>query len=427
MKKYLKEVITHPLFSGSAIMVIGSNSVNALNYLYHLIVGRLLGPSGYGELASLLSIIGLLGMLPGSINLVVIKYISATKDQHKLSGLVCWLKSWVFKATLIFVVFLIIISPLVSAFLHLENQGYLILIAVSFLFSVVALLNRAVLQGLLKFKEMILSLISESLARLLITILLVIIGFNVGGAMWAIIISTAIGWFVSGKYISFSTGRSVDIMPELKSMAIYTLPVFIQTIAITSLYSTDLILVKHFFTSHEAGLYASLSILGKIIFFGTGPIGSVMFPIISQKHAHGQSYKRVFIYSFLTTLIISLGVLCLYLLVPEFAVNLLYGKAYLEAANLLVWFGLFITLFTLSSLLINFNLSLGRSSVVVLPFIAALSQIVIIWIYHQSLFNVILISIVITALLFVSLLIYSIYATGKESRNKANLINSASL
>lgn len=245
--------------------------------------------------------------------------------------------------------------------------------------------------------------------------------------MVAVIISVAIGWYLSGRYIALPIKKKIDIMPELKSMAVYTFPVFIYTIAITSLYSTDLILVKHFFSSHDAGLYASLSTLGKIIFFGTGPIGSAMFPIISQRHARGIGYGKVFIYSFFATFLMSLVILSIYLLIPEFAVKLLYGSAYLESANLLVWFGLFITLFTLSSLLINFNLSIGRTKVAIFPFVAAISQIVLIWFNHQSLFEVILISILVTALLLVSLLIYSIYAYRNRKRDKINFADSPSL
>lgn len=427
MKKIFN-LVKHPLFSGSAIMVFGSNSVNALNYFYHLIAGRLLGPAGYGELATLISVIGLLGMIPGSINLVIIKYTSATKDEDKLINLISWLRDRAFKAVLIFALIIMIFSTSISSFLHIDKPIYMLLIAVSFLFSVTALLNRAVLQGLLKFKEMIVSLIVESFAKLFITILLIFLGFRVGGAMMALVISVAIGWYLSNKYLHLPSRKKIDILPELKSMAVYTFPVFIYTIAITSLYTSDLILVKHFFPSHEAGLYASLSTLGKIIFFGTGPIGSAMFPIVSQRHARGLKYGKVFIYSFFTILLISLVVLSFYLFIPSVAISLLYGSAYIESANLLVWFGLFITLFTLSSLLINFNLSVGRTRIVVLPFLAALGQILIIWFNHQSLFEVILVSISVTALLLVSLLIYSIYATkGSRGRNKISISNSSSL
>lgn len=417
----ISNVVRHPLFSGSAIMVFGSNSVNALNYLYHFLIGRLLGPANYGELVSLLSVIGLLGVIPGAINLVVIKYISAAKTEDKLINLVSWLKNKIFKASMVFCVLIIIISPTISSFLHIEKIAYFILVAVSFLFSISTLLNRSILQGLLKFREMISSMIAENVTKLVLSIMLIFLGFRVGGAIFALTIATAVGWYLTTRYLRYPNRKDLDILPEIKSMSIYTVPVLIYTIASTSLYSSDLILVRHFFSSYDAGLYASLSTLGKIIFFGAGPIGSAMFPIVSQRHAKDLGYGKIFLYSVIATLGISLSILLVYLWLPEFAIKVLFGSAYLQSANLLVWFGIFMTLFTLASLFINFNLSLGRVKVVVLPLIAAIVQITTIWFNHQNLFDVILISITVTALLLASLLIYSTYANKPAIRHSSGL------
>ncbi len=79
MKKYFKQLITNPLFSGSAIMIFGSNFVSFINYLFHLVMGRMLGPASYGELAALIALIGLLGMIPASMSLVIVKYVSSAK------------------------------------------------------------------------------------------------------------------------------------------------------------------------------------------------------------------------------------------------------------------------------------------------------------------------------------------------------------
>lgn len=409
MRKFFTETIKHPLFSGSAVMVIGSNGINAINYLYTFLVGRLLGPANYGELAALVSLMGLLGMIPGSINLVVVKYISAAKNEKEQGRLISWLRDKIFKVSLFFSLFLVLASPVISSFLHIDKLIYLMLMAVSFPFSISALLNRAILQGLIKFKEMILSLIIEVVVKLNITLALIFLGFRVGGAILALTIAVVIGWYLSKRYTSFPTVKNVKNLPKIKSMAIYAIPIFIYTIATTSLYSSDLILVKHFFSSHDAGLYASLSILGKIIFFGSGPIGSAMFPIVSQRNARGLGIGKIFFYSFFATILIALIILSIYLLFPRLAINLLFGSAYLESANLLVWFGIFMTLFTISSLIINFHLSLNRIKVVALPFLAAIAQIIAIWVFHENLFEIILISIIVTTLLLISLLIYSSY------------------
>lgn len=401
--------IKHPLFSGSAIMVVGSNSVSFLNYLYHLILGRMLGPAGYGELAAIISTLGLLGIIPASLNLVVIKYISITKDDSEIAALVSWMKKKTFIASLIFSLIILVASPVISSFLNINKIYYLILVAASFLFSIQTLLNRSILQGLLKFKEMVVSMLIESGVKLLAGIFLVYFGFQVGGAVVGFFISIIIGWYITKSYLRYHSRNSHKFRIDSHKILLFSIPVLIQSLAITSIYSSDVILVKHFFSSYDAGIYASLSTLGKIIFFGSGPIGAVMFPLVSQRNAEGKPFKRIFVYSFLATLLLSLFIIAVYFWVPTFAIKLLYGSAYLESANLLVWFGLFTGLFTLSALLVNYSLSLGRNRVVLLPLCAAVLQIVMILYYHQTLYTVILISTAVSALLLVSLLIYSSY------------------
>lgn len=233
----------------------------------------------------------------------------------------------------------------------------------------------------------------------------------------ALVVSVFVGWYMTSLYIRDKLKVVSDYTPAVKKMLIFSFPVLVQSFAITSLYTSDIILVKHFFSSFDTGIYASLSTLGKIIFFGTSPIASVMFPLVSQKQSKGEGYRKIFIYSLLATSILAFIALVIYWLVPELAIRLLYGSAYLEATNLLVWFGIFMTLFTLSSLVINYNLSLGKMKIVIFPLVAAILQIILIWFYHYSLFEVILISIGVSALLLTALLIYSIYSKNGHKVN----------
>ncbi len=412
MRKRIKQIVLHPLFSGSAIMIIGSNATNVINYVYHFALGKLLGPAGYGELVALISVIGLLGVIPGSLNLVIIKYISAAKNRDEVIDLTNWLKNKTFKAALGLFVLIAAASPFIISFLHVSQNWYVFLIAASSFFSLPALVNRSILQGLLRFKAMIGSILIENTAKLILAVILIYIGFGIGGAIIGLTFAAIAGWYFSEVYLKHSKHKKSITVPNIRPMIFFAFPVMIQSFAITSLYSSDVVLVKHFFSSHDAGIYSAISTLGKIIFFGVGPIGSVMFPIVAGRHSRGENYKRVFVYSCFVTLLVSIAIPLLYWIFPSFVITLLYSSSYLEAKNLLFWFGLFMSLFTLSSLLINYCLSLGRTKVVLFPLFAALTQIVIIYIFHQSLFSVITASISVIALLLMSLLIYLSFGKG---------------
>ncbi|MBI3103895.1 oligosaccharide flippase family protein [Candidatus Daviesbacteria bacterium] len=419
MKKRIYEIVKHPLFSGSMIMVIGSNAISFLNYLYHLIMVKLLDPPSYGELVALLSLIGLLGILSSSLNLVVTKFVSAAKGDSEIRGIVNWFNSKIFIFSLVIFLLIVLFSPFISSFLKIENNLLVILIALPSLLGLASLLYKSVLQGLLKFQQMILSVFVESGLKLILGAVLVYAGFSVGGAVAGLVVASFVGFFLSRFFIRNFLQVS-EKGPDIKSMFLYSLPVTIQYLSITSLFSSDILLIKHFFSPHDAGIYAIISTLGKIILFGTGPIGAVMFPIVSQRQARGDNYRRIFVLSFVLTSVLAALILLVYWLVPQLVIRLL-NPAYLKAAPYLVWYGIFITFYTLSSLFVSYYLSLNKVSVVILPFVAAIAQIIGIWFFHQSLFAVILVSCIVTGMLFVLLLIYSAYGSKISFSDSASI------
>src|SRR6202022_1201592 len=62
--------------------------------------------------------------------------------------------------------------------------------------------------------------------------------------------------------------------------------------AITLFYNFDVLLAKHFLSNQDAGLYSAMSLLGKLLFFGTISVSVVMFPRVSAIHAAGQRGHR---------------------------------------------------------------------------------------------------------------------------------------
>ncbi|PJE68969.1 hypothetical protein COU96_02290, partial [Candidatus Shapirobacteria bacterium CG10_big_fil_rev_8_21_14_0_10_38_14] len=105
--------------------------------------------------------------------------------------------------------------------------------------------------------------------------------------------------------------------------------------------------------------------------------------------------------------LITLGIGLIYFLFPELMVNILYGAEYLPAASYLVFFAIFLGLYSFSFLFTNFFLSIRKTKIVILPVLAAIAQIVLISIFHQDLIQIIRVSIGVLFLLFVSLLFYN--------------------
>ncbi len=409
MQQKIKQIFSNPLFAGSMVMVIGSNLSSVINYFYHLLMGRLLQPVNYGELTALISLIGLIGTLPSILGPVIIKYVSASKSKQDVTGLIIWLNKRLIIVSVAIALLVFIFSTQLATFLKIEQHLFFWVIGLTFLPSLPALMNKAVLQGLLRFKALVITQTVENMLKLLAGVSFVYLGYSTGGALVGLLLATVLGWLLSRFYIKDYLEKKDSKTPDLSFLGKYSVFVSLQAIALTSFYTTDILLVKHFMNPLDAGLYAAMSRLGQIIFFIAGPIGSVMFALASKRQSEGKRYNQIFFFSFGLTALVGTIITLIYWLLPKLIVTVLYGHNYSGGSGLLVWLGLFMSIFTLSTLTINFFLSVNKTSVVILPIFAAIIQGVGIWFYHNSLQQVIYISTASSALLLVSLFVYFVY------------------
>jgi len=253
--------------------------------------------------------------------------------------------------------------------------------------------------------------------KLLIAIGLVFWGFKINGALFGFLVGGIVAYFytlVPLRFVLASQQEEKTTNLKNKEFFRFALPVFFSTLAFTSLFTTDVILVRHFLPGHESGFYAALAVLGKIIFFVTSPIVAVAFPLISERHAKGARYRHLLWISFLLIGVVSFLATLIYFLWPQLMIKVLYGVPYLAAAPYLGFFAIFLSFYSLCFLMVNFFLSVGKTKAVILPLIAAVTQILFIWFFHQNLWQIIFISIFLLALLLISLLLYCLQVIKKS-------------
>ena len=409
MKEKIKALIKHPLFSGSVVLMVGSMVANVINYVYHLLMGRILGPSDYGVLASLFSIFYIIGIVPLSTSVAIAKFISSAKDNRELQETYQGIKDFIFKLAFMLSLILAILTPFISKFLHISNVSSVFLLTPILFISLLTLVNQATSQGRINFFGFVVPSIVSSLAKLVFGLILVFLGFSVFGAMAGIVISALLAFMVSLRYVKDIKTRKNKTKFNMKPFVKFALPVLLQSLAFTSFFTIDLILVKHFLTAYQAGLYAALSTLGKIIYFAVSPISSAMFPIISKKKSLGEKYSNIFLISLIATLLISLVIVVIYFFLPNLAIGVLYGKDYLVVSKELVWMGIFMFFYTASFVIVNYMLSIGITKVVAIPLLGALVQIGSIIYMHGSILEVIKVSLFTMLGMFMVLISYLLY------------------
>ena len=371
-------------------LLIGTGVLSVSGFLYHFFMGRSLGPEGYGVLASLMAIMALLGISSTTIQLSVSKFVTSLKVKGSFEEL-----NYLYPATnkklgsiffYVFILFLIV-GLFLSKFLHISY----FLISLSFL-SILAMPilanSRGFLQGLQNFKSYGVSLAIEGISKLIFGVLFVFIGWKVGGALLGVILSyiivLLIGHFVVKSCLKGDKKPFVD-----KEIYHYTVPVFFTVLFFTAFYSIDLLLVKHFFSAIDAGKYAVVSLIGKIVFFASFSVIQVMYPKVIELSGDNGAHKNVLYKSLLIILLMVAPILFVYQFFGDFVINLLFGESYLSIVPLIAPYGLFMLFVSISKMFSLYLLSFKKYSFLYIFSFFLLLEVSLIFLYHESLAQIV--------------------------------------
>ncbi|MBU2598138.1 MAG: oligosaccharide flippase family protein, partial [Actinobacteria bacterium] len=392
------------------LLFIAINIVNFSNYIYTLMMARMLGPAEFSLFASLISIFIILSSLISTIQTVTTKYISnffAEKDYKSISNFFFDSFKKIILICLIVFLFFILASKQIALFLNTVSPIPIIILGSMVIISIFVSISRGTLQGLQSFSHLSLNLIIDAILRLVIGISLVYLGFKTSGAIGSSSISGFLAILISFIPLSFifkSRNNKQDIKQDINFLEVYkySIPVLIASICIFILISFDLVLVKHFFNELNAGQYSAAATMGKIVIFIPGAIGLVMFPKVAEYHKKNVNSIDILKKSLFITLILCGGVTICYFLFPNFLIRIMFGKIYENSAYLIKFFGVAMTFFALNNILILYNLSIEKFKFIFPTIFFTILQIVLIYLFHGSLIQVILI------LLFNSLVLFAV-------------------
>jgi len=118
-----------------------------------------------------------------------------------------------------------------------------------------------------------------------------------------------------------------------------------------------------------------------------------MLPICAEKYKKGEDYLKPFLISLALATFIAVTGTLIYDFMPETIIRILFGSRYLPAAPYLPYFAIFMLMYTLLTIISLFLISVSRFKQSALILIAAIIQYVGIHLYHNSLKEVIFISI----------------------------------
>ena len=389
-------------------MIVASLLAGFFNYLYQLSMGRLLPPEDYGVLISLLSLLYIFSMISVTIDTSAAKFTSV----YKVRGEYGRIKVMLFKAgrglsllALLLVAILLILSPYIAAFLDVDP--FLVVILFLALPPLLILpVPQGILKGLQRFVVLGTTNVSQAVLKFLVGVLLVILGFGVFGSLVGAVVAPVLGVilafvFLRGIIGLDSSGDSI----ELRDMLRYSGFAFVALFCYNTMWNVDVVLVKHYFTPLETGIYSAVSILGRIILFASAAIPMVVFPKASDLYEAGGKHFHMLLKGLVLTFLISGGILLAYLLFPDKIVMTIFGEGYVKAIPYLWKYGLVTFFFSLTGLLVSYSLSINQHGTAIPLFIFLIAEVPLIS-YCSTISEVINMMIIVSLLTFITMLVY---------------------
>jgi O-antigen/teichoic acid export membrane protein len=293
-------------------------------------------------------------------------------------------------------------SSLIMEKLKVPGQFSVYILAIFLSLSCLGPLFGGAIMGMEKFGWFSAVSIAGGLVKLLLVLLFLSLGYGIAGALGAFlavtVVSIALFYIPLREYFIF--GRE-EKGAGFNKFFIYLFPIAISLFCFNTLVSSDMVMVKYYFSPTDAGLYSLAQMAGKIFLFLPGAISIVMFPRTSGLHAKKLDTTGTLKKSLLYSIGLCGIAAIFYNLWPQFCLVLLTGKAAFESILLGRLFSLSMSFYSLLSLMILYFLSKNDLRFIGWLVIFTFLQVIAVKLFHNTLFQVQLVLCVNAVLLFI--------------------------
>lgn len=397
--------------SGTIVVTVGLVAGSFFSYLLRVMLGRALTVEEYGVFNALLSLSVILSVFNNSFMTSITKLVAELKGKERFD-LLTGLFAKINIGLLIFggVLFLGILffEKTIASFFRIDDIFLIRVFGVFIAVSFAVFVPRGYLQGLLRFNAFSFVVFITNFLRFLIPMTFVYLGFSVRGVFGGMILAVALSYFIAVLILrkNFTGYVKEPLAPYYRKLLTFGAVAIFVRAGMNMLNNVDIMLVKHFFEANTAGVYSGVVTLGKILLFGAGTVAVVMFPLISESYSKGENYfSKLKPLLYLQFFAAALGV-AVFWLFPQFITLVMFGEKFLPSVPYVPSFAVFMGLYIMVNFLVMFFLAVEKYAVAAIQVPVVAAQVILISIFHDSLYEIISINIVVAAFLLLILMIY---------------------
>ncbi len=374
----------------------------AINLAYNIAIARFLGPKGFGHATVIYTILTLLSAVTLAFQIVSTKVVAQQPTLDGKSAVYRFFHRGSWACGILVALVLVAFESPVAHYLNLPDTSLVALIAIGAMFYVPLGARRGYIQGTCGFRSLAINMILEQGVRLVGSLALILMGMGVHGVIIANSAAIAVAYYavrvkthghmrnpLERSYVIRETGQSVVF--------------FAGQMLITN---CGIVMVNHYFSAKEAGLYAAVAMVGRVIFSLSQAVVNSTFPLV----AGGDEEERRDLRVIATALMLVLGTgtaialgLCI---VPSSLWTHLFGAEFQATGGysisyLLALYAFATVIYSLGAVIITFEMSykIANTSYVQLAFSGVL--VAAIGFFHSNLREVVLVQLALMGLLFV--------------------------
>ena len=326
----LPRQLRDPFVLNNLVYFAGNFFAGLAGYAFQALLARAVGKDRYAEVASLIAIFYIVQILHFVAMAVAARITAPLAAEGRQTEVQRAYRDMTLYATLVGgagMLLFLLIAPTLHTRLGI-GLGPLIILSGTVPLSLLVGLSRGVLQGEQRFLPLSLNFVTYGTTTLLFLPILLHYHLRAVGATLAIVLAlTLCNLFAAAVLRNLPHGGHHERLP-LVSVVRSSLAAAAGLTVITIFFNMDVILAKYFLPNSDAGLYSAMSLLGKILYFGTISVSAVMFPRVAALHAQGKNPHSVVNLSLGAVTAAGSIVVGAYFLFPNAIVHLMLGGQY---------------------------------------------------------------------------------------------------
>lgn len=392
--KFIKD----DLIQESTVLFMLNMLASILNYVCQLLMAQVLSVESFGTVNTIFSFMMIVSVPGTTLTMTASKYYAQLsqdcQDSERTGFIVRVFRYVTFASAVFFVLCIGAMHPL-SQVLSIVDAAVLILMSALSALSLYQPLYTGVFAGNKQFILVGLYALTIPIYKILSVIAAKILFVNDWQRLYTILAAMIVGTILTALVGHYGAKRVLGKFSVLQrsehsiKITSKSINVLILNICLMVYMNIDLLAVRYYGGKGESGLYSSVLLFGRVIYYFATTLGTILLPLVAARQNKREQQKRMF--RKMMGLLVIFMALCVgfFNVGGGFLIELLYGNSYMGAQPYVKYVSLISVALSICTVLIHYLVGVDRTRFAACT-MAAINGIIFVLIVLESDIKVIL-------------------------------------